>query len=343
MKLTNIRAFEKHLKEAGPNHFAPVYMIVCAEEYETRQARALLTEALLGKADPGPEELKVFAADKCQVGNVVLELNSLGFFAPKRMVIVEQAEQFTKEQNAVFDPYFKNPAPGAYLLLLLSSINRATKFYKEAEKVGIILDIGEEKPWEKENSWVSKVSGWFQQEGKEVEPGVCQFFVKYVGLDGRLLQSEVDKLICYLGDKPKISKNDVLAICTGTNSENGWQLADALFKGDAQGALRIGNALLDEGESYFGLLRLMRSQMQSKLQIHAMLSAGAAPEEIQQKFPYMRGPILQQNVQSARQYGAERLKKAVLAIDEAELLAKSRSLAQQFLFEQLIFKLMVNV
>ena len=49
MKYTNLQAFEKHLADAGPNHFAEVYLITAKDPFERKQATDLLTTKLLAK------------------------------------------------------------------------------------------------------------------------------------------------------------------------------------------------------------------------------------------------------------------------------------------------------
>jgi DNA polymerase-3 subunit delta len=130
----------------------------------------------------------------------------------------------------------------------------------------------------------------------------------------------------------------VATICTGINQETVWQLGEAIFKLDAQAALRIGHALLDEGTALLSLLRQIRTQFQTDLQVAAILASKGSPADVTALFGYMKGTILDRHCQAARHYGFERFKAGLLKIDEAELQAKN-STPERELFEVLIARL----
>ena len=104
-------------------------------------------------------------------------------------------------------------------------------------------------------------------------------------------------------------------------------------------SLRIARSILEDGVPIFSLLRQIRSQFQSKLHICSILATGGSPADIQQKFPYMKGRILQNNMQLAQQYGLQRLQKGIILIDETEIKGKNSMLDHAFLVEHLIAKL----
>jgi DNA polymerase-3 subunit delta len=339
MKYSNLRAFEKHLAEAGPVHFSPVYFIIGKDEYERKEAEKILVTALLGEKTSREHALKIFNAERHSIEEVFAELGSRSFFSDKSIIIVHNAENFDKEANAFFEKYFDSPAPATFLVISAEAINRGTKFYKKGEAAGIILDFLEEKPWEKENSLAAKLVDWARHSGKKMNVDAARYLIQFTGTDQSLLQNEMEKLFCYTAEKNSISTPDISAICTGINTETAWQLGDAIFKRDGASAIRIATALVEEGTQFFSFVRQLRSQFQSKLQICSILSQGGGPAEIQEKFPYMKGQILQQNIQMAKSYGMEALKKGIQAIDETELLAKNSSLDIELLTQRLIIKL----
>ncbi|NGX42863.1 MAG: hypothetical protein K940chlam7_01151 [Chlamydiae bacterium] len=339
MKYSNLRSFQKHLQEAAPQHFVPVYMLLGKDDFDRKEAVQQLVPALLGKSKPPDHALRVFDGERLSIDEVEQDLHSMTLFADRRVVLINHAEKLNKQATSKLEKYFENPNPSLFLVISASTINRATRFYKNAEKMGIVLDIAEEKPWEKENSLAQKVVEKVQKQGKTIDQNTSRYLIKYAGMDQASLQQEVEKLICYVGERSQITEEDICAICTGVNTKNVWQLGDAIFRRDAKLALSVANGLLADGESFFGLVRLIRSQFQTKFRICSIFLAGGGDAEVQKQFPYMRGQILQQNTQLARSYGTDRFRKGLLAIDHSELLAKNSGLSYPLLFERLIFTL----
>lgn len=334
MKFGQKRAFEKHLIEAAPQHFAPIYLLITQDDYERKVLARKLSTALLGELSSDEHHCIKLNGAQHTIRDLIQELGSMNFFAKKRVVIFENAQELKKEDTAKLEEYFSHPDPAVFLVLTASAINRATRFYKQSEKVGVILDIEPEKPWEKEASLIEAVSAWFKKEGVRLQPGVAQALVKSVNNDQSLLNQEMEKIICYLGDHKEFSLDDLEIIGAGQTIQNAWQLGDAIFSRRGGEALQISRQLLDNGEPLIGLLRALRTQFQTRL-----MGATAQPEEVQSRFPYLRGQMLHKQIQQARQYGADSCRKGLLLIDEAELRAKNSAMTSDLIIESLIFNL----
>lgn len=339
LKYSNLRAFEKHLEGAAPHHFSDVYMILSKEEFARKAGSDLLIKFLL-KEEKVPEMcLHLFDAEIHTCDDVLNELQGLTFFSKKRMILLQNADKWDKAATAKLEAYFTAPNRSVYLVISASSINRATTFYKKAEKVGIILDIAEEKPWEKEKLLAEWLYTMAAQQGKKMDLATCQVFLKQLGTDQTLLHQELEKLICYVGERKEITSQDISAICSSINIENGWQLGESIFRKDPGTALRISKALLSEGLVLIALLRQIRAQFQTEYQVCSILSNGGGSNDVAQQFPYMKGHILERHVKLAQSYGMSNFKKGILKIDETELQAKNSGINPDLLAERLIIQL----
>lgn len=339
MKYSNLRAFEKHLEGAAPQHFAEVYMVVAKEEFARKSAADLLITALLKEEKVPQMAVRLFDGEKHSIEEILQDLGALTFFSKKRLVLLQNADSLDKAATGKLEHYFSHPNPSVYLVITTASINRATTFYKKAEKAGVILDIAEEKPWEKEKLLAEWLSGAAAKMGKKMEHQICSLFLKQLGMDQVLLEKELEKLVCYLGERKEILPQDIAAICSSVNVENAWQLGEAIFRKDTLSALRIGKALLAEGIALIALLRQLRSQFQTEYQVCSILSNGGSSFEVTQQFPYMKGPILERHVQLARGYGMKNFKKGILNIDDTELQSKNSSTEPELLVEMLFVRL----
>lgn len=342
MKYTNIRAFEKHLEGAKPAHFSPIYMILIKDRFARKMAVDRLATILLhGKTNPGLS-LKVFEEEQLSVDAILGELNGLTLFSTQQIVVVELPEKPAKPLLTALESYCKDPNPSVSLIISSLTVNHATNFYKTVEKTGILLEVPEEKGREKERTLIEWVTAKVTAAGKKIESQASHHLLQQVGTDYALLHNEVEKLLCFVGDRTAITTQDIAAVCANVNIETIWQLGEAIFRRDPTAALRISKALLDEGTAFLSLVRQVRTQFQTEYQVCSILNSGGGGSDISKQFPYMTGFILDRHQKMAQGYGMARFKKGMLHIDELETLAKNSTLTHEFLAEMLVIKLTVS-
>lgn len=339
MKFENNITFDKHLEGAAPNRFALVYFIISKEVFPREKAVKSLIKHVLPDPVSTQLSLQVFDADRQSPNQILQDLQTHTFFSKQRLVVVHRVDSLDKASTSKFETYFASPNPSVCLVMVAETINRSTNFYKKAEKAGVILDVPEEKPWEKEKN----VINWLNQEvashQKQLSPMASQLIVKQVGTDQTLLLGELQKLICYVGERRVIDEKDIAALCPVVNTETGWQLGEAIFRRDAATALRISKGLITEGLALIALLRQIRSQFLTGYQIASILKQGGTSTDVSKEFPYMKGTILERNINQSQNYGMDQFKKGILAIDLAEFQAKNSVSDPEFLADMLIVKL----
>lgn len=339
MKYTNLRAFEKHIEGATPKHFSDIYMIIGKDRFACKIAVDKLLAGLLKDQKNSEFCLKTFDGDRCQINDLLEELQSISFFSHKQIIWLDQADKLQKSATKSLETYFQKPNRSLCFIVSAAAINHSTNFYKYAEKSGVVLEFPEEKPAEKERSMVDWINSTITAKGKTIDPQASQHLVKQVGCDMAQLYNELEKLICYVGDRTIITVKDIGAICCSINMENTWQLGDALFRRDAPTALRITKALLNEGTHFFSLLKQIRNQFQTEFQVCSIISSGGSSNDISQLFPYMKGYVLDCHLRNAQAYGMLRFKKGLQLIDETEVSAKNSVMDPDLLAELLIIKL----
>jgi DNA polymerase-3 subunit delta len=339
VRYDNLRAFEKHLEGAKLLHFSPLYFIVGKEPYECQEAINLLLRFLLPSQQMREFALSIFEGAQIEEKELITALYSESFFVKTRVIWIQQAEKLRKPVQEKLEKYFIRPSPSLYLLLSATGWQKNTSFYKTIEKEGIILEFAELKPWEKEKRLIEWVNKQANAARKVISFQVCQSLVKRVGNDQVILAQELEKLICYCGDKKEITLQDIDAICLCHQTESVWQLGEALFSYDGAAALQIAHGLLIDGQPVLPLLRQIRAQFQTGYQICFLLAQGKQAHDITQEFPYMKGQILERNLKQAQQYGLDAYRRGLLVLDATEMRAKNSSIDERILVELLMMQL----
>lgn len=339
MKLTNLHAFEKHLEGASPKHFSDVYLLMSTDGFHRKQGVEKLSKAFSNGQKSSQFNHQVFDAERHSIGAIAQEFDTLGFFSAKRLIVIHNVDAFDKSASAVLEKYLDSPSPAICLALTSKGLHRASSLYKKLEKIGVVVDVAEEKPWEKEKSVVAWLAAEAKAHNKNMSLKAAELMVKRMGTDQTLLQNELHKLLCYIGEKPAVEPADVATICSCAPMENIWQLGEAIFGRDTPTSIRMGRSQLASDTPLIPLLRQIRSQFQTEFQVSTLLRRGATAADITQEFPYMRGTILDRHIKQAQSYGVDRFKEGILNIDKAEMEAKNSSLDPELILDILMVKL----
>lgn len=339
MKYSQWRPFEKHLESAAPSHFSDVYLVISKEEFEKKNAENAILRHLGGSASSLPS--KVLEGESTSPDVLQGELNSFSLFASGRQIVVlRNIDKLKAASKEVLEAYLANPSRSHYLLLTAESLPSNTNLYKKAEKCGVIFEgLNAEKPWEKE----PRLLAWLQEQAalseKNFEPQAAQALLKQIGLEVGLLHQELEKLICYVGERKAITLSDVNAICLHFPTDTIWQFGEAIFRQQAGTAFQVVRGLLKESHALIPLLRQLRTQFQTGYQVCSLLLSGGSAMDVSSQFPYLKGALLQKQIDLARGFGHHRYKQGLILIDQTEVLAKNSSIDPDLLIDTLIIKL----
>lgn len=336
MKYNNFPAFESHLKQAAPDHFADIYLIISKEEFERDRAQELLRTQLL-KGESAPEICcKIFDGEGLSLEALLGELQTMPFLTKRKLVLVRRADKLPKSSLKELEAYFAQVNRRVKLVLTASELTSNTTFYKKAEAAGVLLDVPQKKGAAKEAELLELVERQLDMEGKRIDRRIALLLVKQLS-DATQLRQELEKLVCYVGERSEVTAPDISAICSVIPSDTIWQLGEAIFRLDIPTAWRIGHALLDNGTPLLVLLAQIRYQLQTGYQVCSLLASGADPQEVTRHFAYMTGHILEKQCRMAREYGLTRFKKGLTSLSKTETEAKDSGADAGLLFEQLLF------
>lgn len=270
MKLQDFNLLKKKLP-------SPLILLLISEESE----RAFYEKALLHEFQ---DNTIFFSPDNFSPERFLQEADSLALFAKQTLVHIDDVDELKASDVKVLVEYAKRPNPSVILILSASRLSANSALYRTVEQNGLLFQPAEEKPWEKEK----RLSGWLSQEaarhGKRLGSEGAQKLLRSLGSDRFFLVNELEKLICFVGNKEEISPQDIAQLVAPLSQETLWQLGEAVFARKTLDAIRIGNELLRGGVSLFALLGHLRSQVHQGLKL---LVLGGEPP------PYLKGKFLE--------------------------------------------------
>src|SRR5262249_26975414 len=193
----------------------------------------------------------------------------LPFLSPRRVVVIEQADEFVSEHRSELEKYVANPAKGV-LILDVRTWPSNTKLAKAVPDEATIMCKA---------IAAAQVPRWCAQHaqtayGKKLVGSAAQLLIEYVGPPLGLLDQELAKLSAFVGDRKTIAAEDVDTLVGRSRAAETFKIFDAIGQGRAADALAILHRLLDQGEDPHAILGAFSWQLRRAAQVYRLTQLG---------------------------------------------------------------------
>jgi len=305
----------------------PVYLIYGSEPLLLDRAVRRLKDRLAKVADLD-FNMETFDGDSASADEVTNAANTMPFMSERRLVIVRGVDKLSAADQAALAAYAKDPAPYTALVLVAAKVNRGSKLYKAVDALG----GASEYPAPKRGEYPSEVTKLFSEHGKRISGPAARALVDAVGRDLRRLDTEVDKVVAYVGDRATVDVDDVSAVVSA-GAVTVFEFLDAMGSRDPGTALRLLSRLLGAGESVHGVLAMSVRHVRNLLGARALMDRRARVEEMAPALGMAPWQV-RNVVDQASNFTQGELKKALCdaAATEAEL--KSGAVDGSIVFER---------
>ena len=250
----------------------PVYVLHGADAFLRDTHRREIIDALIGDADP---QTCVTSFDAtAELAEVLDELRTLPFLAPHRVVIVRDADAFVSANREALEQYLQSPVETSSLVLTVLSWPKTTRISKIVAKIGSVFQCAAPK-YRQLNQWLAQAAA---QRGKEIAPDAGQLLNEWIGEDLASLDSEIEKLSLFVGERRLITAADVAEVVTATAGPAAFALTNALTAGNAPAALKALSGMLTVRGEEFRVTGMIRWHLRKVLRGCQLAAAGDRPE-----------------------------------------------------------------
>jgi DNA polymerase-3 subunit delta len=304
MKYQNLKSFQKHLSSAAPHHLCRLYLIALADDFE--RTRAL--DSVLAHLSPPSAR---FSGVDCTLRDVLDAMQTMSLLGDP-VVVLDEAEKLGKKDLQTLSEHL---SPAGYLLI---GVRAKTPLAAVVEKEGVVLDLLEEKPWDKEKRLADELLERAKQSGKRLAPDVPALLIERLGTDAALLTSEIDKLLCYVGERPAITAEDVLRLTPASRTATLWQTAEEII-------WEGGEIPTIDSTTFHGLVPILRNQLHLGLSLATLIEERRPSDEWSRYLPKLWPKTLEKRSSQAARLGTAYFRKGLDKLFETELLSRSNS------------------
>ena len=310
----DLASLKKHLSSRA---FRPCYLLSIADDYERMKGIKMVLSYL---AADGLSSLSFNGAD-LSFQKLYEALQSPSLFGGESAVIMDDVEKIGKKELQDFGAYIQKLQFSGHLIL---ASRTKTSLLSIVEKIGFVLDLTDEKPWDKERRIVEQIHARVQNGGKKIASDAPPLLLERLGADPALLDQEIDKLICFVGDRPTIERSDVFRISPESKTETLWKIAEEMIWEGVQ-PLKI--------DSFYAMIPALRSQLQMGLKITTLQQSGYPKENWGPYFPKLWPKILEKRGVQGAKLGSSYFQKGLDLLFEIEKLSRSASNREGALFD----------
>ena len=182
----------------------------------------------------------------------------------------------------------KEGIPASNILMLIAeTVDKRKRLYKYIVQEGVVLDLsvktsgGAAARREQRQVLVELVRKTLADFRTELAPGVLDALLERVGFHPVAVVRETEKLALYVGDKGRISREDLDAVVGRTRQEAVFELTECLGKGDFERVLLVAERLHEHGVHDLAVISVVRKYVRTLLLFRAL--------QEEQKNGYRRG------------------------------------------------------
>ncbi len=317
-----------HIK-AG--EFKRVYLLFGDETYLVQQYKDKLVNALTDVEDT--LNFSKFVGEGSDPTEMISFCQTMPFFADRRVVLVSGSGLFAKSND-----YLADNIPGlpdtAVMVFVEKDVDKRSRTYKAVDRYGETLEFVTPD----ERTLTIWITAQVKAVSKEIEQSAVFKLIENAGSDMNVIRNELDKLIAYCMDVPRITLKDVNEICISNPEDDVFQMIECIARGQKSKAIHLYHGLLDRKEPALKILFLIARQFDILLKIKLCAREGKTDEQTAE-ITGIRSWLVKKYREQSDRYSYEQLRTIVDKCQEMDYKFKTGQISDTIAVELLIVEI----
>lgn len=322
-----MKVLNEHLKKKT---FKNVYLLYGDEAYLRIQYRDRLKNALISEGDT--MNLASFEGKGINEKEIMALADTMPFFSDYRLIIIENSGFFTSSHDELAE-YIKHIPETTCIVFVESDVDKRNKLFKAVSSAGYAACLT--IPGDKQ--LILWLAGMVKKENKLIQEQTLQYFLQLVEHDMNCMRQEMEKLLCYVGDRQVIERDDVDAVCSVFVENKVFDMIRAISEKNQRQALKLYDDLVTLKEAPMRILYLLIKQFNTLYEIRDLAVKGYPAGAIAEKTG-IRDFIVKKNISMGRNFELPALRRAVEDGTELEEAVKTGRITDRLAVEWMIQK-----
>lgn len=367
--ITGVSALLKGLKKG----LVPAYVLVGEEELLRTEAEKAIAEAVFGPEGGDEQAATIFHGPtrkndiaSLPLAGVLDELQTRSMFAPRKFVVVREADLWIGEHSDALTRYLDRAPRFATLVLSVRKLDGRIRFTKRVRQVGVVVDcstpyesgFGESVP-----SAGSELGRWIERRAKAKGLSIggreLVALMELVGTSMRELDEALDKIAIYLasdsagsgGQSAVVSTETLEAVVANARRENAFKLVDAALGANRARAFSLAARVFENGLAMQDgkverspqtvallVIAQLGNEIERRLKAKSAMMRGDAEGEIARRIN-LRPFLVRSFFGALRGARLESLQRQLKLVFDADLALKTGAREPRLLVETLLLRL----
>jgi DNA polymerase III subunit delta len=263
-----------------PDEMRPLYLISGTDGAKIEATRQRLRAR--AEREGGDGALEVFEPGEGRGAPdheaLLAAIPAMSLMGTRRYLLADGVEKWRDKQQTAVAEAIAGELPPDLTLVLIARAKAPAKLLKAVKKAKGELHAFE-APKAREMPRVLVADA--QRLGFKLDPAAARLLVERMGPEPLRLRNELERLALWAGSDAQVTAADIEEMIADTSEAAVWTLSDAVVEGDARTAMRVGEQLIEQGESVTGLIYGLASRLRSACTAAAMLEEGVPPREVE--------------------------------------------------------------
>jgi DNA polymerase-3 subunit delta len=332
-----VRSFFRRVTRDGA--FSPLFVLEGEDLFLRDEALSRIEASVFPQGRDELNHMRLLASETRGV-DIVAAASTLPMFAPRRMVVVLQAQSLAASEWAPIAEYAESPEPAAVVVFCASSLDKRIKAVKrvieaagEAHVDLVAPPAAELLPWIQRRA---------QAKGLVLAPETPEELLASIGPSMRELDASLERIALYVaapaGARTPVPVEAARAVVSDVRSRSVFELMDQIARRDAVTALSTLRSLLGDGESAVGITAMLSRQARQLLGIRAAVENG---EDTREAAKLLGVPPfkVRDTEQASRAFSVPTLVRLLDAVARTDARLKSSRIDDSIWLEALILQL----
>lgn len=216
------------------NVFDAVYWLEGEEPYYIDQVVEYAEKKLLSEADQS-FNLTIFYGKDAAWTDIINACKRYPVFAEKQVVIIKEAQHMNQIEKLL--TYVEHPLSSTILVVAHKdkNVDGRSALAKALKTKAVVVST--KKMYD--NKLPEWVMSWVGDRGYQIAPKAVQILVDHIGNDLNRIQNELEKLIVNLGDRKKITEDDIERYIGISKEYNAFEFQDAVAQLNFSKAIKM--------------------------------------------------------------------------------------------------------
>ena len=251
-----------------PTKILPAYLFLGEEDFLKEEAIDKLKAAFLCTQTKELNYSVFYAKDKnFNLSEMLNSLDTLPFLSKKRLVVLKGADSLPASLRPHILSYLRNPKESSIFVIESPSPAIKGDFLLGISKHAQLVYCRKLTDSDINARLVKRANS----RGKRILPDAIEAIKENLPRDLRMLYSNIDNIILYIGKRHLITKQDVEALIGVSPSHTAFDLMGSLEKKDARKALRVFSSLKKDRKKETELLGLLAWNARMILRVKELL------------------------------------------------------------------------